>query len=76
MTWLQHAHLTEDHGNAKQTLKHKPAATRPFGYPLKRQLNDVKTDAETGQVSDWLVTLLVRISSLSGLGASVSVRRL
>ncbi|KAJ9597910.1 hypothetical protein L9F63_011197 [Diploptera punctata] len=47
--WIQHVHRMEDHRIPKLMLRYQPAGRRRPGRPLKRLLDGVSLEAETGQ---------------------------
>jgi hypothetical protein len=46
--WFQHVHRTEDSRLPKQLLNYHPIGIRRPGRPLKRLLDDMTAEAETG----------------------------
>jgi hypothetical protein len=46
--WFQHVHRMEDNRLPKQLLNYHPKGRRQLGKPLKRLLDDMTAETETG----------------------------
>jgi hypothetical protein len=64
--WLQHVHRMEDNRLAKQLLNYHPKGRRRLGRPLKRLLDDMTAETETGHpgLNSWwnmMMKMLCRV---------------